>query len=145
MGYYVHIHVAFNCTENEPVASLAAKWLAQIPNVFEECKEAFWFLTDLSKRTGTNLGPKGGLSLWGMVGNYTRPLEFVEALRPFWEDLLQGSDDLPCSHARVVVLYEIEQSEHASAIEIGWEDENVPNRKLRIRHFPDLPFAWMQF
>lgn len=152
MGYDVHLHVCIPVTENEPVARLAKKWLAalsEIKDINLGCREALWFLEDLAGRTGRNPGPKGGLSLWGIVGNYTDPEEFAEFLRPFWLELLSGSDeDYPCEHERVVVLFEREQTEAAGAIEIGWDLPNAEpgvERKLLIRVFEKLPFSWQQF
>ena len=67
MAWDVHIHVRFDCNQNEGVAALAAKCLATITDASDGERAAIWFLTDLSKRTGENFGPKGGLSLWGMT------------------------------------------------------------------------------
>lgn len=74
MGYHVHIHIAFACDTNEGVAALAKKHRTSID--FGKGHgigghEAAAFLDDLSERTGSNPGPKGGLSLWGITGNYT--------------------------------------------------------------------------
>ena len=79
MGHYVHLSVVFACDENDGVAEIAKRYLDTIG----ENREAQWFLEDLSNRTGRNPGPKGGLSTWGIVGNYTDKDEFIETLRPF--------------------------------------------------------------
>lgn len=138
MGYYVHIHVAFACDTNEGVAALAKKHLLTIG---DDCNEARWFLEALSGRTGNNPGPKGGLSLWGIIGNYSDGEKFVEVLKSFWTELLTGEiDGGPCSHENIVVMVEREQTEWAEAIQIGCEDG-----KLEIKRCERLPFAWMQY
>lgn len=138
MGSYVHIHVCFACDTNDAVAALAAKHLPFVG----ECMEAQWFLEDLSKRTGENLGSKGGLSLWGMVGKYTNGEEFVEVLKPFWKELLQKVDGGPNSFEHILVFIEREQSEQATAFEIFLKDLDSPELLLVKKH--DCPFTWMQ-
>lgn len=144
MGYYVHIHVAFSCCNNDGVAALARRCAEPFKNVplDDGTRYAKWFLDDLAERQGENPGPKGGLSQWGMVGNYTRPDEFCDALRPFWAELLSGGiDGGPCGHSRVIVFAEPEQKERAEAYEI-WRDDDGEGA-LQIKHHV-LPFAWMQ-
>src|SRR5580692_1907576 len=111
MAWDVHIHVCFACDKNEKVAEIAKKHCASILSNNDGHREAVWFLTDLAKRTGPNYGPKGGLSLWGMTGNYTNVEEFCEILRPFWVELLSGIDGGPCEHEHIIVFEEQEQSE----------------------------------
>lgn len=146
MGWYVHIHVCFACDTNVGVAAIAAKHLPALAalDTADGAREARWFLGDLAGRTGGNSGPRGGLSLWGMVGNYTRGDVFCEVLRPFWEDLLSGVDGGPCSFERVVVFVENEQSDAATAYQIGWDDNDSPTRELIIQKHESLPFAWGQ-
>ncbi len=142
MGYYVHLHVAFNCDRNEAVAEVAREHLQWSEGL---TRESQWYLQELSQREGKNFGPKGGLLLWGLVGNATDVEQFVEELRPFWADILgERRPGLPLSHHRVVVLYEEEQTEAANAYQIGWDDPYRVDRKLEIRHFGPLPFAWNQ-
>jgi len=105
-------------------------------------REAVWFLADLSKRTGSNPGPKGGLSLWGMVGNYTDAEAFVNVLRPFWADLLAVEGAEPFDYERIVVFEEREQSERASAYEIRLAGKK--NGSVSVKKIDDLGFAWMQ-
>jgi len=138
MGHYVHINVCFACDKNEGVAALAEKHLPET----EECREAKWFLEDLAKRTGNNPGPKGGLSTWGMVGNYTDEEEFVEVLRPFWKDLLSDVDEGPCSFEHVLVFVEHEQTERATAFEIYRDDDDDAETLTVKKH--ECPFSWMQ-
>lgn len=146
MAWDVHIHVCFACNQNEGVAALAAKCLPTITDASDGERAAIWFLTDLSKRTGENFGPKGGLSLWGMTGNYTHADRFCEVLRPFWIDLLSEIEGGPCNHERVIVFEEPEQSEAATAYEIGWDEPyERETRQLFIRKHEQLPFSWMQF
>ncbi len=142
MGFYVHIHVCFACDSNDGVAELAAKHAAAFPPCVpnDSSRYARWFLDDLAKRTGGNDGPKGGLSMWGMVGNYTRVDEFCEELRPFWKDLLQGVEGGPCGHEHVLVFEEKEQTERAIAYEISLDEDT---EELSIKRH-ECPFTWMQ-
>jgi hypothetical protein len=160
MGWYVHLHVCFSCDSNEGVAVLARRHLERLGDDYPK-RQAIWFLTDLANRTGENPGPKGGLSLWGMVVNGKEvPHDFVQQLEPFWRDLLRGDiDGGPAGHHRIIIMYEEEQSEAANAYEIGWEDDWpdhwgnewpvtdgwVDDRVLFIRHHGPLPFAWRQY
>lgn len=146
MAWDVHIHVCFSCNENEGVAALALKHLPSIKDEGDGERAAIWFLKSLSTRTGGNFGPKGGLSLWGMTGNYTKVNTFCEILRPFWIDLLSKVEGGPCNHERVIVFEEQEQTEAATAYEIGWDDPHEPaTRQLFIRKHERLPFSWQQF
>lgn len=157
MAHDVHLHVAFNCNSNDGVAELARQHLPAVKaatgaesTVYqpELGPEAAWFLEDLSRRTGENPGPKGGLSLWGIVSNHTQAQVFAEVLRPFWDDLLRrGVDGGPSAHHHILVFYEEEQSEQANALEIYlhgdvWFDRD--NCSLVITNHQGLPFAWMQ-
>lgn len=139
MGYYVHLNVVFACDGNDEVAKLAQNHLEQLSQ--EAMNEVRWFLKDLSGRSGVNKGPKGGLSLWGIIGNYTNGEEFCETLRPFWADLLRGVPDgpLPCEH--ILVFYEPEQEQRATAFEIMYHKESDA---LEIVRHDNLPFCWGQ-
>lgn len=144
MGHYVHIHVAFACDQNDGVAELAKRHAETLDEkaVDGGTRYAKWFLEDLAKRSGENLGPKGGLSLWGMVGNYTEADVFCEVLRPFWTELLSGTiAGGPNCFERVIVFAEREQTEQAEAYEI-WRDKDGEG-DIQIKHHL-LPFAWMQ-
>ena len=137
MGHYVHLHVCFSCDKNDLVAALASEHLADQ----DLTREARWYLEALAGRSGNNDGPKGGLSLWGIVGKGTDGKGFCEALRPFWGDLLSGEvDGGPCDFERCLVFEEHEQTERAIAHEIRWEDGEIS-----IRRFGDLPFSWGQY
>lgn len=139
MGHDVHIHVCFACSANDKVAALAARHLPAV----SECREATWFLEELAKRRGINPGPKGGLSLWGMVGNYTEEQQFIDILRPFWYDLLSGVPGGPLDFERVLVFVEHEQNEQALAFEIYLEPGDDLVRLAVRRH--ECPFSWRQF
>lgn len=97
------------------------------------------------QRTGPNPGPKGGLSLWGMIGANTDVGAFCEGLKPFWAALLAGVEGGPHGFERIVVLAEVEQSEAATAYQIGWDDNESKSRRLTIKQCPNLPFAWGQY
>jgi len=145
MGSYVHIHVCFACDANEGVAKLAKKYLTTLVDNSDGERAARWFLESLSTRTGKNHGPKGGLSLWGIVGNYTNADVFCESLKGFWEELLSGNiDGGPCYFERVIVFEEPEQSDAANAFEIGWDEPEKSDRKLSIKQYLRLPFSWQQ-
>lgn len=147
MGWYVHIHVCFACDKNDAVAELARKHLPNIVSDESGVREARWFLEDLSKRSGSNSGTKGGLSLWGMIGNYTRVESFVDALMPFWRDLLSDESDEyygPRDFERVIVFEEHEQSGAANAYEIYWDDPESSGRSLVVKEHERLPFTWGQ-
>lgn len=158
MGHYVHIHLAFSCDRNEGVAALAKKHLPLLTTDSasdDYCIEAIWFLESLSERTGYNPGPKGGLSLWGITGNYTRGDEFVRVLLPFWKELLVSEvDGGPFNFERIVVFEEHEQSVDvgagARAFEIRLVDDSdkLPaghhaEPRIEVRTF-ECPFAWHQ-
>lgn len=143
VGYYVHLHVCFACDENEPLARVAKKVLPEIEA--SDCNEAKWFLQDLAKRTGNNPGSKGGLSLWGIVGNYTRAERFIEVLMPFWKALYASDntdDDCGfCGHEHILVFEETEQSEQTTAHEIKLDEE----RRTIVVSQHKCTFAFMQF
>ena len=138
MGYYVHIHVCFACDDNDPVAALALKHLPTIP---ANAREARWFLESLSKRSGENLGPKGGLSLWGIVGNYTNGAEFCDVLRPFWLELIGGEVGGICNFENVVVICEAEDSGAATAYQVSFDEDNGA---VAVKTSERLPFLWNQ-
>ncbi|MBX6168871.1 MAG: hypothetical protein IRY84_14690 [Thermobispora bispora] len=144
MGFYVLLSVVFPCDRNDGVAALARRHLRNLGP--DAPLEAQWFLQDLGERSGENPGPKGGLSLWGIVGNHTRPHDFASALTPFWLDAYFTPGG-PLRHERIIVFYEFEQSEEANAIEICLEDEDADRAaaRLSMRTHPGLPFAWGQY
>lgn len=154
MGYYVHLHVVFHCDLNDEVAALARKHL-EIGTVSETeehgKREAYWYLEELSKRTGQNPGQKGGLSLWGIIGNYTNVEAFIEVLNPFWLDLLSCAlEGGPSDYDVVTIFYQPEQTSTANVFVIRLAESRralkmFPELKqsLRVAHHEDLPFSWM--
>lgn len=137
MGYYVHLSVVFSCDTNDGVAEIAKSNISLVG----ESSEAQQFLEDLSKRTGRNPGQGGGLSLWGIVGNYTDAEKFVNVLRPFWLALLANDyDGGPLGFEHVIVFAEPEEAKRATAFEIS-KDEYADLLTIK-KH--ELPFAWMQ-
>ena len=143
MAWDVHIHVCFSCVDNDPVAALAQKHLDLLPvgnlDLGDSNREAHWFLESLSTRTGENHGTKGGLSLWGMIGNYVDGDDFVEVLKPFWSDLLSGKHG-PLDFEHVVVFTEQEQDGYAVSYEIRNDQGNIVVSKC-----DRLPFCWNQY
>lgn len=137
MGHAVTLLVSFNCTNNDAVAPIARRHLSDLHDV-EDCPEALWFLTDLSSRKGENPGHKGGLSTWSNVGNYTLEDRFVEALRPFWKDLLESDAEFgPAPWDHILVLVQHEQTSNAVAFEVFFE---VADELTIKRH--ECPFGW---
>lgn len=137
MSYSVHLSVVFSCNHNDEVAKIARRHLSAAGDNREACA----FLEDLAKRTGVNPGPNGGLSLWGIVGNYTDADEFVDVLRPFWRDLLSGDYvDGPGRDAHVIVFAEPEEAGRAIAFEVALD--KATGEVVADKH--TLPFAWMQ-
>lgn len=145
MGLYVHLIVVFACDENEGVAALAKKHLESIdPQKSDEDRDAKQFLLALSQRTGGNPGSRGGVSMWGIIGNYSSGERFSELLRPFWIDLLAGVEGGPHDFEHIIVFEEREQTEQAVAYEIMFDDPEGVGRKLIIKRH-ELPFCWGQF
>ncbi len=136
MGHYVHLSIIMACDKNEPVAELAKKHLEKL----DACKESRWYLEDLSNRKGNNTGPKGGLSMWGIVGNHTCIDKFIEDLTPFFIELYDTQAG-PFQFEHIIIFSEHEQIEQATAHEISYNKEN---KKLNVKEHR-LPFAWMQF
>ncbi len=144
MSFFVNLLVSFRCDENEGVAELAKNHLPVIREKGE--KEAIYFLEELSQRTGSNFGLKGGMSLWGMVENHTDPDAFVACLNPFWDDLLRSRiEGGPLWFQHIVVFYELEDSDSANVLEIyldGDFREQMANRHLTVKKHEQLPFHW---
>lgn len=78
------------------------------------------------------------------MGNCTSGERFCEVLRPFWGDLLNDIEGGPLDFEHIIVFTEDEQSEAPVALQIGWDDETSPDRKISIERFNGLPFTWMQ-
>ena len=139
MGYYVHISVIFAYDRDDAVTELAEKYLKIHTKDFSETKS---FLEHLRDKRSPSFSPKGGTFYWGGIGNYTQPKEFIDALKPFWEELLKA-DASPLDFEHILIFYEREQHEAASAYEIYLDQEE--RQELVIKHHERLPFAWMQF
>lgn len=144
MSHYVHIHVVIPCDDNDDLAAVAKKFLPTINAKDEDCgREAAWFLEDLSTRTGKNPGRNGGLSLWGMIGNYTLVDEFCRLLLPFWTALLsEDTKGGPTEFDHIVVFEEQEQTEAANAYVIRWDDWESEVRQVEIVKHERLPFSF---
>lgn len=151
MAHYVHVHVSFHCNNNDGVAALAQKHarLLDNPEGNNSVRDAQLYLADLAKRTGDNLGWKGGLSLWGMISNHLDPAIFMHALEPFFRELLYpGVEGGPTTGNYIVGLFEHEGAGSAEAIEVQiidpwplpWSDQV----ELVSKHYKDLPFSWNQ-
>ena len=143
MSRSIHLQVSIPAGFRAEIIRLATNALSADWHFSHECPEADLFLQDLSKGRGFYEGTQGDLVLWGTVGNWTKPVEFAEALRPFWEQLLDEKNKA-CQRdsSRVVAIYENEQSDERGAIEIGWNDSESEERTLEIKHIDSLPFTW---
>lgn len=151
MAHDVHLHVSFECNDNGPLGKLALKHLATLSD--DVCVEARMFLQDLSERKGRNPGMKGGLCLWGIVGNYSNADTFITDLRRFWIELWNCEHTeyecgfMPFRH--IVVFEEQEQSEQAKAYcltpvggdKVGRYDYEVTDYLVTSHK---LPFCWNQ-
>jgi hypothetical protein len=146
MDFDVHLHVCFPCDDNTPLAGLSKRHLDSAKHR-SACSEAICFLEDLSNRTGKNKGPKGGLCLWGIVGNHSDVPQFIFDLMPFWIDLLMsGADGLPHPSEHIVIIWENEQSKKSQAVELFQDEEWLNTKaiaKLSIKYH-ELPFCFNQ-
>lgn len=148
IGLYTLLQVSFRAARNEPVAALAREHLARLSGgpggqVVRAIKEVQWFLQDLAMRTGPNPGPKGGLCLWGIIGNSTMAEWFVDELRPFWFDLLASDDDNTDSDDHILVFCQKDiNGPPPSVFQIGLTEAGDA---LEISRFDDLPFSWNRF
>lgn len=152
MGVNNHLHVAFACDNNDRVAEIARRHATEIVRAVElsdrdSAAAVRSFLTDLGARSGDNPGNKGGLSLWGGVWNrLDRGRAFVDALRSFWFDLLNGEaefgDDYggPAEFERVIVFAQREQESTTSAAEIFLDESG--NLQITWR---ELPISFAQY
>lgn len=138
MGLYVHLHLCFSCNNNDAIAALAKKHLDERGyNGFEPGeRDARIFLKDASRRSGNNPGPKGGLFLWGITGNYSEADKFIEQLMPFWEEMFENEIEI-FSFENIVVFEEVEQRGYATAYEISWDDKVIVRKHK-------CPFMWGQ-
>lgn len=143
MGSYCHLHVCFHCDDNFGVSTIASECLKDLMAKGEEaCPESIMFLEDLAGRSGSNPGSKGGLSLWGIIGNYTNLWKFAEDdLAPFWRRLLSGKiPGGPGIDERVIIFCEKEQAERSVAIEVylDWR-----NNYILVLKEHECSFSWM--
>lgn len=76
-------------------------------------RDACRMLEYAAEGQGLGMGPKGEMFTWGSVGNYSSHETFVDALRPFVEDLWREAVVSP--YATVVVMFQREQM-HVSQI-----------------------------
>jgi len=136
VGHYVHISVVMSCNNEEKLIAIAKNHINDPDLSFE----ASGYLRYIIQGKSVATGPKGSLSTWGMVGNYTSHENFVDGLVPFWSDLYKN-DDVLFKFERIIVFCEPEQSQRAECYEIRYDAQ----QKGVLRAFHSLPFAWMQF
>jgi hypothetical protein len=134
-----YLVISFRCDHNDAVAPLARRYRAQLDAAITdlEAYEAAWFLEALSERSGDNPGPKGGMSVWGMVTNKLNAADVVHVLKPFWEELITLLD-------RVLVMYQRDEGEGFFVYDIGWDGfpPEIAVPRLAFRHYGPLPFGW---
>lgn len=124
MGYYVHIHVVFECYDPEKILELARDRLIHHPPSQKDAKN---FLTYLAAGKGYSGGPKGGLCLWGYTGNYTLVEDFCKSLYYFWERLWElhigGAVHVfgQAESADFTQVYEIRPTKGADQLGPEWE------------------------
>jgi hypothetical protein len=87
-----YLVISFRCDHNDAIAPIAQRYREQLDAAIMdlEAYEAAWFLEALAERSGDNPGPKGGMSVWGMVTNKLNAADVVHVLKPF----LGGTDNL---------------------------------------------------
>jgi len=154
LSFDVELLVTFACSQYVGIAALAQRHLPEVRQRAEErrCSEAVVFLEELAQRSGnTDSGPKNGVMAWTYGGNYTRPTEFAEALRPFWDDLLRHPvAGGPLGHHRILVLYQLQDNEHVDALEIALDPpeqdfdkiEELAAWPLTVTEHQSLPIRW---
>jgi hypothetical protein len=154
MSFDVELLVTFRCSHYSRVAPLARHHLACLRETAEQrkCPEAITFLEDLAARQGTaDQGPKNGVAAWTYGGNYTRPDDFAEVLRPFWDDLLRYPvDGGPLRPDHVLVLYQLQERGQIDALQIYldlperfWEEmEHLSAWPLVVDRHEGLPLSW---
>lgn len=133
MRYYVRLFVAFPCYNNDGVAELARKHLVVLQGIDEQA--AIQFLEALSQRSGINLGSKGSMSFWGIVGNYTQPERFVSVLRPFWSELLHAEiEGGPLWFEHILVFFQTEEDVSLNGLEIYLDIEKKNYEEGQSEH-----------
>lgn len=156
MSFDVMLLVTFPCSQLDGVAALARRYLPLTRSEAErrDCQEAIAFLEEVAARRGpADRGPKNGIVAWSYGGNYTNPGLFVNVLRAFWDELLRSPvDGGPLRISHIVVVYQLQDAENASAIELfldgpafdDWESEEAWMRAplVEIAH-ENLPFRWL--
>jgi hypothetical protein len=138
MGYYVKLSVVFECHDHEALHPIVNACLTEVRT--SGCKEAEWYLTQLLERKGLAPGPKGGMSTWGMVGNYTSGEHFVQALAPFWFLVLAAQEGGMGQYTKIMVFVQGEDESKATAYEIFREDPEDDHSMTVKKHA--CPFSW---
>ena len=141
MGWYTHLSVIMPCDDNDIVAKIAKESLPLLDKEFGS-READWYLEELSKRSGSNPGPKGGLSLWGMVSNHADGEAFCKTLIPFWDKVI-SEEGGPLYFESVNVFYEEEQSEATIVFEIRRKGREMDG-EIEIINHGCMPFQFHQ-
>lgn len=139
MGSRNHLHVAFACTDNDPVAAIARRHLETPPDHIE----AMQFLEHVASLSGKNPGNYGGMVAWGVMGKNSWGESFAEALRGFWLDVLRADGGSASSSAHIMVFDQQEGNSKATAYEIYLDPDadDAQSAELCIMA-KDCPFSW---
>lgn len=106
--------------------------------------DAIRFLEDVGEGRCVYGASKGYMLTWGIVGNYSSPVHFVDALKPFFADLYR--ERVVWHFSGIVVMAQHDQQGQMVVYEIE-NDATVPRTKdkdgeitlvirARVSHFP---------
>lgn len=138
MGWYVHLHIAFEVDNARRLADVARTCP---PRADDDPPEADQFLDAIGGGGFVARGRKGALCTWGVVANYTSGQTFIDALSDLWPKLYEEppGDELAAVSGRIVVFEEQEQSGAACAYQIEWTRNGIV-----VTRFDELPISWGQ-
>lgn len=155
MSHGVHIQVTIPTSYLDRLKSLASESFSEAwgEKVIDDCNsndlvpgaiEAYEFLNDLREgKAYFKWGNEGDIVIWGMVGNHSEPVAFVERLLPFWKRLFEPSDQIICHDwQHVLIVYTHSCKEPASGIiEVGWPSEDEIGTQLEVTHTANAKFT----
>lgn len=142
MGFWVHFSVCYNCSLEDSLITLVnkhKKLILKSNNINDyPSDEALDLLNALINENNYNIGSKGELFTWGIVGNYTNVEKIVLSLSDFFKEQLKNKAG--CSNeAHIILFEEKEESNQAKC----WEVYLEGNKLIINRH--ELPFCWNQY
>lgn len=92
-------------------------------------RDACRMLEYAAEAKGVALGPKGDMFTWGSVGNYSSADTFVDALRPFFQDLWR--ERVLFDFHTVVVMFQQEQHHTGHLFELSL-DQTAPRDAMPV-------------